>query len=128
MILMPALVYFAMVFAVAFVVGALRVTMIAPQIGALAAVALEVPVILGLSWVVAGRLRRRWPLATTKALGMGAIAFVLLMLAEFGLAVAVFGQSTTAYAASFTHTAGALGLAAQIGFALIPALRAQTRG
>ena len=128
MILKPALAYFATVFMAAFALGALRVTLIAPQIGALAAVALEVPLILGLSWVVAGRVLRRWPLTSSAALAMGALAFILLMLAELALAYTLSGQTPSAYAATFLTGPGALGLAGQTAFALIPALRAQARG
>jgi len=124
MVLKSTLAYLAPVFAAAFLFGALRVTLLAPQIGPLAAVALEVPLILGLSWLVAGRVLRRWPLAPNEALTMGALAFALLMLAEFALAYALSGQTPPAYAATFLTAPGALGLAGQIGFALIPALRA----
>jgi hypothetical protein len=128
MVLKPALAYFALVFVAAFAFGALRVTLIAPQIGALAAVALEVPLILGLSWIVAGRVLGRWPLTTSEALAMGALAFALLMLAELALAYALSGQPPAAYAATLLTAPGALGLAGQIGFALIPAYRAYARG
>ena len=128
MILAPALAYFAPVFAVAFAFGALRVILIAPAIGAFAAVALEVPLILALSWLVAGRVLGRWPMQRGRALAMGALAFLILMLAEFVLAWLLSGQTPAAYAATFGTAPGALGLAGQIGFALIPALRAQARG
>jgi hypothetical protein len=128
MILKPALSYFAPVFAVAFAFGALRVMLITPLIGALAAVALEVPLILGLSWLVAGRVLRRWPLPRGQAFAMGALAFLILMLAEVALAYALSGQTPAAYAATFLTPPGALGLAGQIGFALIPALRAYRSG
>jgi hypothetical protein len=127
-ILKPALSYFAVVFAAAFAFGAVRVALIAPQIGALAAVALEVPLILGLSWFVAGRVLRRWPLTFPQALAMGALTFVLLMLAEFALAYALSGQAPSDFAATILTGPGALGLAGQIGFALIPAFRIQARG
>jgi hypothetical protein len=128
MILKPAFAYFAVVFAAAFAFGALRVTLIAPQVGALAAVALEVPLILALSWLVAGRLTRRWPLSRSQALAMGGLAFVLLMLVEFALAYLLSGQTPASYVATFLTAPGALGLAGQAGFALVPALRAQPRG
>ena len=124
MVIKPALTYFAVVFAAAFLFGALRVTLIAPQIGTLAAVKLEVPLILCLSWIVAGRVLRRWPLTSGKAMTMGALAFALLMLAEFALAYNLSGQTPPAYAATFLTGPGALGLAGQIGFALIPTFRA----
>ncbi len=128
MILKPALAYFAVVFAAAFAFGALRVTLIAPQIGALSAVALEVPLILCLLWIVAGRVLRRWPLTSSETLAMGALAFAFLMLAEFALANTLFGQTPAAYAATFLTGPGALGLAGQVGFALTPTCRAQARG
>ena len=86
--------------------------------------ALEVPLILGLSWLVAGRVLRRWPLSQGQALAMGGLAFAFLMLAEFALAWLLSGQTPAAYAATLATGPGALGLAGQIGFALIPALRA----
>ena len=57
-----ATIYFGAVFAVAFAVAMVRVPLVVPLVGALAAVALEVPLILGVSWVVAGWVLRRWPL------------------------------------------------------------------
>jgi hypothetical protein len=126
MLLRPALAYVAPVFAAAFAFGALRVTLIAPAIGPLAAVALEVPLVLALSWVVAGRVLRRWPMSGGQALGMGATAFLILMLAEFTLARLLQGQTPAAYASTFATAPGALGLAGQIGFALIPALWVRT--
>ena len=52
--LKPALAYVLPVFAAAFALGALRVGLIAPQVGPLLAVALELPLVLALSWTVAG--------------------------------------------------------------------------
>jgi hypothetical protein len=56
-------------------------------------------------------------------LAMGALAFGLLMAAELALAVLAFGIAATDYAASMVTPAGAVGLAAQLGFAAIPYLR-----
>jgi hypothetical protein len=56
-------------------------------------------------------------------LTMGAWAFLLLMLAEMALAVWVFGRSGAAYWAGFGAPAAQLGLAGQIGFALMPLFR-----
>lgn len=123
----PALSYVAPVFAVAFLLGALRVTLVAPQTGALLAVALEVPLLLALSWLVAGRVLGRWPLALADRLAMGALAFALLMLAKFALALA-FGQRPARFLSNLATPPGALGLAGQIGFGLIPALRRHARG
>jgi hypothetical protein len=121
-----AFAYFVPVFAIAFALGTLRVTLIAPVTGPLLAVALEVPLVLALSWAVAGRVLRRWPLPPPARVRMGAMAFALLMLAELLIALA-FGQTETAFLQAMTTLAGALGLAGQIGFGLIPMVR-QPRG
>ncbi len=123
----PALAYFLPVFAVAFGLGAARQMLVAPITGPLVAVALEVPVILILSWWVAGRVLRRWPLPLPGRLAMGALAFALLMLTELGLALA-FGQTPRQFLTAMTTLAGTLGLAGQMGFALIPALHRHPAG
>ena len=122
-IITASLAYFAVVFAAAVVMGALRVTFIAPQVGALIAVAFEVPVILGLAWVVAGRVLRRWPLDAGQRIAMGAMAFAILMISEFVLATLVFARPAASYIAAMATLPGALGLAGQVGFALVPVLR-----
>ena len=126
---LPALVYVATVFAAAFVLGALLVLVVAPRLGELAAVALEVPVVLGLSWLVAGRVLRRWPLpGQGQRLAMGGLAFALLMLAETILGITLFGRTMAGILAAMATLPGLVGLAGQIGFALVPALRGQPRG
>ena len=128
-IVLPALVYVATVFAAAFVLGALRVLVVAPRLGELAAVALEVPVVLGLSWLVAGRVLRRWPLPRSgQRLAMGGLAFALLMLAETVLGITLFGRSLPGILGAMATLPGLVGLAGQIGFGLVPALRGQPRG
>ncbi len=122
-----AIVYFAGVFAAAFVLGAIRVAFVAPQLGEFPAVALEVPLVLCLSWAVAGRILHRDPLPLGGRLAMGVLAFGLLMLAETALA-RLFGQSTQEVITNMKSPAGALGLAGQIGFAVIPTLRGQASG
>jgi hypothetical protein len=120
---------FCAVFTAAFALGVVRVLYVAPQTGPLAAVALEVPVILALSWVVAGQVLRRWRISgATACLWLGGLAFACLMAAETALAVTVFGSTVQATLRTMATWPGALGLAGQIGFALIPALRDQTKG
>ena len=118
--LKPALAYVLPVFAVAFILGALRVTLVAPHIGPLAAVALELPLVLALSWVAAGRALRRWPQAPR--LGLGLASFLLLMLLELATGLA-FGQTPGQFLTAMATLPGALGLAGQIGFGLIPLIR-----
>jgi len=120
--------YFLILFAFGFVLGTLRTLVLVPALGPLAAVALELPVMLGLSWVVAGRLTRRRPaLAGARArLVMGAIALAFLQVAEFALAVVGFGLAPAAYLSGLVSAHGALGLAGQLAFGLLPWLRFAT--
>jgi hypothetical protein len=123
--------YFGIVFCAGFVLGSVRVLEVAPRIGALFAVLLETPVILGVS-CIACRACTRWfrvPRRLSARACMGGIAFALLMCAEIGLATFLFRQPAMAYLASFASPAGALGLAGQIAFAMLPVLQMlQPRG
>ena len=117
--------YFAVVFAFAFAIGTVRVLLVAPRLGETLAVLLELPVVLWASWACCGALVTR--LAVSPRPGdrvmMGGVAFVVLQAAEALVAIFVFGRSPTVYLAAFTTLAGQLGLAGQIGFALIPLVR-----
>lgn len=115
--------YLAGIFALGFVLGTVRTLWLAPLIGPVAAVACELPLLLLASWWWATCLLRRYRLGSRgQALVMGGIAFALLMLGELALAVTMGGQSARHWLAALGEPAGALGLAGQIAFALIPAL------
>ncbi|MEQ1523371.1 MAG: hypothetical protein ABL936_19070 [Aestuariivirga sp.] len=123
--------YFAIVFAAGFVLGALRVTFIIPFIGELLAVALELPIILFISRIVCRRLVAQFsvPAMVSHRAAMGALAFGLLMLAELGLSILVFDRSGDAYLSHLLTAPGLLGLAGQIVFAAMPlGLLRQRRG
>jgi len=90
------------VFLIGFVMGSIRVLLLAPRLGEMAAVVL---LMLTASWFVS-----RWcvdrldvPHTVPARSVMGAVGFAVLMLAEFGLSVLVFGRSTTEHLAS-SHT------------------------
>ncbi len=120
--LRAGIVYFAAVFALGFVLGTVRVVWLLPAIGALPAVAIELPIMLGMSWWICARVLRRFVVPETMAARavMGGTAFVLLMLAEFLLATLGFGQSPGQFIAGFREPHAVLGLLGQIGFALMP--------
>lgn len=117
-----ALRYFAIVFAIGFVLGAIRTLAVAPRIGATAAVLIELPFILGASWLVATRIARRTHPTPAAALGMGALAFLLLMAAEALLAVTLANQSLAEWSAALFRTPGWIGLTGQLAFSLFPLL------
>lgn len=123
-LLRAALIYVGLVFAAGFVLGALRIFALAPLTGELAAVLLEIPVILAISWWAAGVATRNRPdLATSSArLMVGAIAFLCLILAEAFLAIAM-GGTLLSFAQSLQTPPGLAGLAGQLLFAAFPWLR-----
>ena len=52
--------YFGIVFALGFVLGTLRVLVLAPTLGSTEAVLVEIPVMLTISWIVCGWLITRF--------------------------------------------------------------------
>lgn len=122
---LAGLAYVAVVFAVAFAIGALRVLVLAPRLGETLAVLVEVPVVLAVSWWSCGVIVRRFAVATglRHRLVMGALAFIVLQAVEAMLALTAFGRSGAEYLAAFATPAGLIGLAGQIAFALIPLVR-----
>lgn len=117
--------YFAIVFAIGFVLGTIRVLFLVPQFGETFAVLVEGPFILGASWFVCGFVVRRLSVEVriTPRLIMGACAFGLLIIAEIMLGVIGFGRTLDQQIAAFASISGLLGLAGQILFGLFPALR-----
>ena len=117
--------YFLAVFASGFGLGTVRVLLIAPRLGEIAAVSIELPLLLSISWLACGWSLRRFGVSGgwERRAVVGALAFALLMAAEFGLAVLAFGRPPGAYVAGWSTPAGALGLAGQIAFALMPMVR-----
>ena len=114
--------YFAIVFGAGFILGTLRVIVLMPVIGELASVTLELPIMLFISWLACSKLVSHFSIPTKvpHRLAMGALAFGLLMLAEFGLSVFAFNQSAAEYFVHLVTASGLLGLAGQIAFAFIP--------
>lgn len=120
--------YFAAVFAFAFVMGVFRTLVVAPRIGATAAVCIEIPLILITSWIVARRLLRDRSYTLGQRMIIGALAFILTMASEAALSVMLRGEAVSVWAASLFTPLGLLGLAGQIGFAIIPVFAGRTRG
>jgi hypothetical protein len=120
--------YFAIVFALSFALGALRVLFLVPRFGECGAALVEIPVMLAFSWFAC-----RWivghlsvPRDAGTRLEMGAVAFGLLMLAEVCLGVFALGRSVTEHLAGYASPDRLLGLAAQVAFGLFPLIHAWT--
>ncbi|MGJ3265330.1 MAG: hypothetical protein ACFE0R_19075 [Salinarimonas sp.] len=120
--LLAGLAYFALVFVAGFALGTLRAFVLTPALGHVGAVLVELPVIIAIAAITARWLVRR--LAVPPALGpraaMGALAFGLLMLAELGLSVFLFGRTPSEHWATYTTLPAQLGLVGQVAFALLP--------
>jgi len=117
--------YVAVVFLAGFVLGTVRVLVVAPRLGAIVAVFIEAPVILAVSWAVCRGCVARFRVAPARGprLMMGGSAFVLLMALEAALSVLAFGRSLADHLGAYVTAPGALGLAAQFGFAVIPLIQ-----
>ena len=126
-ILRAAVAYWAMVFALGFVLGTVRVLGLAPLVGLVPATLIELPVMLGASWLASGWLVRRFAITDSgAALAMGGLAFALLMGAECALAVMLSGETPAQWLAGLRQSHAALGLAGQIVFAVMPWWRVRT--
>jgi hypothetical protein len=123
-----AIAYWAMVFALGFVLGTLRVLWLAPLVGLIPATLIELPVMLGASWLASGWLVRHFAITDSgAALATGGLAFALLMGAECALAVAMMGQTAGQWLADLRQPHAALGLAGQVVFAIMPWWRVRRR-
>ena len=115
------LAYWAVVFALGFVLGTIRVLWLVPLAGLIPATLVELPVMLGASWLASGWLVRRFAIVGSgEGLAMGGLAFALLMAAECALAAALSGQSPAQWLADLRQPHALIGLAGQVLFALMP--------
>ena len=118
-------IYGAALFAAGLILGILRSIFLAPRVGDLPAVALELPVMLALAWVLSGWVLRRWPVApgALPRLVMGGIALAVVILCEVVFSRLVFDIPLSGALAQLVTPPGLLGLAGQLAAAVIPLLR-----
>jgi hypothetical protein len=119
--------YFALVFALGFLLGTLRTILVrdAPADGRLIGVLIELPIMLWASWFLCRFVVRRFAVAPTVVARavMGGLAFTLLQLAELLLGALLLGRTPGEHFALYRQASYALGLAAQFGFALMPLIQ-----
>lgn len=123
-ILKAGLTYFAIVFGMGFVFGAIRTVWVVPHVGTRLAELMETPfmfvvTIVAARWIV---LHLAVPSSPTARLGMGGIALCLLLLAEFGLVLWLRGLSIRAYLATRDPVSGTVYYVMLGAFALMPLL------
>jgi hypothetical protein len=121
------LLYFLVVFGFAFATGMTRELFIAPRLGSVTAVFLEIPILVLVSWIVARRLVGKRPFVLYERAMMGATGFALTMASEAALAMLLRGQTLTEWAATVFSPLGLAGLCSQIAFAIMPILVGRTR-
>jgi hypothetical protein len=126
-ILKSGLLYFALVFAIGFMLGPVRIFWIAPRVGARTAELLEAPVMLLVSVVVARWIVRRLGVSSklSSRLRMAALALGLMLLAEFTLVLSLRGVSIRQYLAERDPVAGVVYYVTLGVFALMPLLVAR---
>jgi hypothetical protein len=120
-----ALVYFALVLGMGFLLGMVRVTFVVPRIGERWAELAEMPIMGVTIFFAAGYVLRQFPAIHSpgRALVAGFLALALSVFAELGLAVALQSQTLGAYLASRDRVSGSVYLAMLVVFALMPRLR-----
>ena len=120
--------YAIIVFLIGFIFGTIRILLLVPRLGETTAVIVEAPIMLAASWFVCRWCVDRLNVRRTVRAGssIGSVAFVVLMAAEVGLG-AVFGRSKANQLAAYGSLAGAIGLAAQVIFAMFPVIQGWRR-
>ena len=123
-ILKAGLLYFAIVFGMGFVFGAIRTVWIVPRVGTRLAELMETPIMLVVT-IVAARwivLHLAIPSTPSARLGMGGIALCMLLIAEFGLVLWLRGLSIREYLATRDPVSGAVYYMMLGAFAIMPLL------
>lgn len=114
--------YFGLVFAAGFLLGAVRVTLLVPRLGERWAELSEMPIMALVIYLAASRVVRRFalpPIASSRLVA-GAVALLLLVLAELALAVVLQGRALSEYVASRDPVSGSVYLAMLVLFAAAP--------
>jgi hypothetical protein len=120
--LIAATVYFLALFALGFALGTIRVLVVEPRLGALAATALEIPFMLMAAYFICRWVVRRWRVPSAPSLRWIMVPWflTLLFLFESLLGTVIFGRTLFEQWTSLTATAGLIGLSAQFVSALLP--------
>ncbi len=120
-ILRTALLYFAIVFAAGFALGAIRTLLVAPRVGPRTAELMEAPFMLGVTIFAARFIVRRLRNATgAELLGAGFLALVFMIAAELALLAPVRGLSIPQYFASQDPVSGTLFYLLLAAFGFMP--------
>lgn len=119
-----AVIYFAIVFAVGFALGAVRVLWLVPALGERWAELSEMPLMWLASYLTARYLlsRSRDGLYWTDALWAGLLALLLLLAVEFTAVLGLRGLTLSDYLASRDWVSGTAYMVSLLIYAFMPAL------
>ena len=121
-VLKAGVLYFLGVFALGFVLGAMRMFFLVPITGPVMAVLIEIPPMLLFSWFFCRFLTRRYkvPAEAYDRLAMGGIAFAWLMVGDMLVRLLLQEGDLGGALVAFDLPENRIGLGAQIAFALFP--------
>jgi hypothetical protein len=123
-VLLAGSVYFLMLFALGFAFGTIRVVLLAPHLGQVAATLSEIPVMLVAAVVSCRWALGHWQVSRAKIIRWAMVGWFLILLFGFEtlLGAALFGRTASEQWAALGTPAGLLGLTGQIIAALMPVL------
>ena len=127
--LIASSIYFLALFGLGFALGTIRVLIVAPRYGELAATLAEVPLMLLAAMYICQRVIRHWHVPGAMKLRWTMVAWflALLVLFEMLLGTMLFGRTMADQWGALLKPAGLLGLSAQIIAALLPAIVGRNR-
>ncbi|HEV7458802.1 MAG TPA: hypothetical protein VGN96_18665 [Roseococcus sp.] len=117
--LRAALLYVLLAFGLGFVLGPVRELFLAPALGRVGALLVELPLLLAACWWLAPRVMRQVPPGVGR-LRAGFAALALLLFLEFTLGIVLRGWDLAQWMQGFWTAHGAVTLAGYWLFALIP--------
>ena len=114
--------YFVLVFAAGFVLGAIRTLWVVPRLGVRAAELMEAPIMFGVSILAARWVVRHVgiPPLWSKRLALGCIALGLMLLVEFTVVLWIRGLTLRGYFETRDPVSGAVYFVTLGAFAVIP--------
>lgn len=120
--LIASSVYFLLLFALGFGLGTIRVMLVTPHFGVLAATLVEVPLMLAAAYFFCRWAIRRWqvPLDTPVRWAMVLWFIIILFIFEKLLGALLFGRTVADQWTTLKTAAGLIGLTAQFIAALFP--------
>jgi hypothetical protein len=123
-ILRAGFTYFALTFGAGFVLGPFRILVLVPRLGARAAELVELPVMIGITWLAARWVTRKFSIPPQRGprLSVGVMAGALLLLAEFTLVLRLRGLTLEEYFATRDPVSGTAYYVAVLLLVLMPLL------